>query len=89
MTTHIINPDLDADTGEATCIECGEHIDLLWVHGSEAVRLSELECQCSGPEGWHCEGEDAQHWAKTEDPKAECGYCGWIPDPDGLDLVRP
>lgn len=34
------------------------------------------ECGCSGPGAWHCDGEDSQHWAKGEDPEAECGHCG-------------
>lgn len=42
--------------------------------------LRDRPCECSGPRGWHCEGEDSQHWAKGEDPTAECGHCGWSPE---------
>lgn len=36
------------------------------------------ECQCDGPEGWHCTGEDATHWADTDG--VTCGHCGFAPD---------
>lgn len=38
-----------------------------------------LTCACAGPPGWHCPGEDSEHWAKTDDPDAECGHCGSRP----------
>lgn len=37
------------------------------------------DCECDGPPGWHCEGEDATHWPDTDG--VTCGYCGWAPDP--------
>jgi hypothetical protein len=38
----------------------------------------ELVCGCVGPEGWHCPGEESEHWA---DSFGGCGHCGWTPDP--------
>lgn len=48
-------------------------------------------CGCSGPDGWHCPGEESQHWAKGEEPDAECGHCGDRPsdDPTGRDTHYP
>lgn len=46
-----------------------------------AILLSLDECQCAGPAGWHCPGEDSQHWAKGEEPDSECGHCGETPEP--------
>ena len=41
----------------------------------------EPECLCSGPDGWHCSGEWAEHWAKfADDPRSECGFCGASPE---------
>lgn len=45
-----------------------------------------LDCGCVGPEGWHCPGEDSEHWAKSSTPPEggtvldiECGHCGFAP----------
>lgn len=72
---HVPSPEVDGETSEASCTVCGEHVDLRWVHGTEAVALED-GCECSGPPGWHCPGEDSQHWAT---PTGECGHCGWAP----------
>lgn len=47
---HDIIPDVDEETSEAICEECGEHIDLvfdrdleIWLHGSELAARAEEE----------------------------------------------
>jgi hypothetical protein len=37
-------------------------------------RGAEVSCGCSGPDDWHCPGEDSQHWADTDG--ITCGHCG-------------
>jgi len=55
--------------------------DELYCHCGHVVVMVEtpMECGCSGPDGWHCGGEDSQHWAAGDDPDAECGHCGLRP----------
>lgn len=57
----------------------------LWCHCGHVVVMVEppRECECDGPDGWHCEGEDSQHWAELDG--ATCGHCGWAPDPVALE----
>jgi len=38
---HVADPEVDDETKEAICRECGEHVDLLWLHGSDIVRLED------------------------------------------------
>jgi hypothetical protein len=43
----------------------------------DPMHPAESECFCVGPEGWHCPGEDSEHWADTDG--VTCGFCGCGP----------
>lgn len=49
---------------------------LIW----DPQHQGEFECGCSGPVGWHCPGEESQHWAKGDTLDSECGHCGSDPE---------
>ncbi len=56
----------------------------LWCHCGHAVVMVELPlaCECDGPNGWHCPGEESQHWAEApRRADSSCGYCGSDPEP--------
>ena len=59
-------------------VQDGDGFAILCDCGHEIVWTS--RCQCSGPAGWHCPGEDSQHWSKGDAIDGECGHCGWQPD---------
>jgi len=39
---HAVRPDVDVDTSEATCVDCGEHVDLRWVHASSVLAVEDV-----------------------------------------------
>ena len=57
----------------------------LYCHCGHTVVMVELpiECACDGPAGWHCPGEESQHWAERQVIDSPCGHCGG--DPADLD----
>jgi len=65
----------------------------LYCHCGHTVVMVELPsgCECDGPEGWHCPGEDSLHWAEWQRPDSPCGHCGGDPadlDDDLTDALR-
>ena len=66
---------------ELTACGYGEVADRLEPLVFDPQHPSDAECYCVGAPGWHCPGEDSQHWAKfLDDPKSECGHCGGSPE---------
>jgi hypothetical protein len=56
--------------------------DELICHCGHTVVMVEapLECACTGPDGWHCPGEESQHWAESDRADSLCGHCGGEPE---------
>lgn len=59
------------------CRVCRRPLDVVLVHADEPPIRE--DCGCSGPPGWHCPGEESEHWTSGDDPDGECGHCGSRP----------
>lgn len=47
---HAVVPEVDPETSEASCEDCGEHVDMVmkddlevWIHASEMAEIADLE----------------------------------------------
>lgn len=58
--------------------ECGEVVSdkLIW----DPQHPFDPDCACDGPVGWHCPGEESQHWAERQTADSPCGHCGGSPE---------
>ena len=66
--------------GPRPSVEMQDGVDgEVFCHCGHRIVAVAFECGCVGPPGWHCVGEDSQHWSKGDDPDAECGHCGMRP----------
>lgn len=60
----------------------GAHVEVAQL--TDPQHPADPDCECTGDDGWHCDGEWSQHWQKVSgDPLSECGHCGWAPEPPG------
>jgi hypothetical protein len=76
---HPDHPEVIEDSGDDhwDCGVCRRPLEVRVIHADEPVLHD--GCDCTGPAGWHCPGEESQHWTIGDDPDGECGHCGMRP----------